>query len=83
MTRLDTVTSYLMKSTQNRDQLALVGEKVEDAKLVNMALNGFPASWNHLSNVFALEKTFPTLRGFGMTVSKRRLRWSQRPKEGW
>jgi hypothetical protein len=45
MTRSDTVTSYLMKITQIRDQLAAVGEKVEDAELVNMALNGFPASW--------------------------------------
>jgi hypothetical protein len=34
-----------MKITQIRDQLVVVGEKVEDAKLVNMALNGFPASW--------------------------------------
>jgi hypothetical protein len=35
---------YLMKITQIHDQLAKIGEKVEDAKLVNMALNGFPAS---------------------------------------
>jgi hypothetical protein len=45
MSRLDTVISYLMKITQIRDQLAVVGEKVDDAELVNMALNGFPLSW--------------------------------------
>ena len=44
MTRLDTITSYLMKITQIHDQLTIVGEKVEDAELVNVALNGFPAS---------------------------------------
>jgi hypothetical protein len=45
MTRSDIVTSYLMKITQIHDQLAAVGEKVEDEELVNMGLNGFPASW--------------------------------------
>jgi hypothetical protein len=34
-----------MKVTQIHDQLATVGEKVANAALVNMALNGFPASW--------------------------------------
>jgi hypothetical protein len=34
-----------MKITHICDQFAVVGEEVEDAELVNMALNGFPASW--------------------------------------
>ena len=34
-----------MNMTQIRDQLAAVGEKVADAELVNMALNGFSTSW--------------------------------------
>jgi hypothetical protein len=33
-----------MKVTQVHDQLAANGEKVVDEELVNMALNGFPAS---------------------------------------
>jgi arsenate reductase-like glutaredoxin family protein len=45
MTKSDRVTSYLRKITQIRDQLAAVGEKAEDAELMNMALNGFPTSW--------------------------------------
>jgi hypothetical protein len=46
MSSSDTVSSYLMKITQIRDQLCtIVGEKVDDAELVNMALNGFPTSW--------------------------------------
>jgi hypothetical protein len=78
MTRLDTITSYLMKITQIRDQLATVGEKVENAKFVNMALNGFPTYGNHLSKLSALGKTLLTLRGLKMIISRRRLRWSQR-----
>jgi hypothetical protein len=45
MTKSDSVTSYLMKVTQVRNQLVVVGEKVADEELVNMALNGFLASW--------------------------------------
>jgi len=43
---LDTVTNYPIKVTQLWDQLAVVGEKVEDTELVNLALNGFPSSWH-------------------------------------
>jgi hypothetical protein len=45
MTGSNTVTNYLMKITQICDQLVAVGEKIADAELVNMALNGFPTSW--------------------------------------
>jgi hypothetical protein len=34
-----------MKVTQIRDQLATIGDKVANAELLNMALNGFPTSW--------------------------------------
>ena len=45
MSTSDNVTSYLMRITQIRDQLAAVGETVLDAKLVNVALNGFSKAW--------------------------------------
>jgi hypothetical protein len=45
MSRSDLVTSYLMKITKIRDQLAAVGEKVHDTELVNTALNGFSKPW--------------------------------------
>jgi hypothetical protein len=45
MSRSNTVTSYLMKIMHICDQLATFGEKVVDVELVNMALNGFPPSW--------------------------------------
>jgi hypothetical protein len=61
MTRSDTVTSYLMKITQIRDQLATVGEKVEDAELVNMALNGFPASWEPFVKGICTRENLPEL----------------------
>jgi len=45
MYRSDNVTSYFMRITQVRDQLAAIGEKVNDVEVLNMALNGFPKSW--------------------------------------
>jgi hypothetical protein len=42
MTKSNTITSYLMKVMQIRDQLAAVEEKIANEELVNMALNGFP-----------------------------------------
>jgi hypothetical protein len=57
MTRLDSVTSYLMKIMTIHDQLALIGEKIADAKLMNMALNGFPTSWEPLvKGIFSHDK---------------------------
>ena len=40
---VDTVTTYLTKISQVRDELGDVGEKVEDEELVRYALNGFTA----------------------------------------
>jgi hypothetical protein len=45
MTNFDNVTSYPMRITQIHDQLAAIGEVVLDAKLVNVALNGFTKAW--------------------------------------
>jgi len=45
MSRSINVTNYFMRITYIRDQLASIGEKVEDVELVNVALNGFTKSW--------------------------------------
>jgi hypothetical protein len=58
MNRSNSVTNYLMKVMQIYNQLATVGQKIANAKLVNMALNGFQHHGNHLSKVFVLMTTF-------------------------
>jgi hypothetical protein len=45
MSSEDTVVNYLMKITQIRDQLAAIGDTVQDVELVNVALRGLPKSW--------------------------------------
>jgi hypothetical protein len=37
--------NYLMNITQIQDQLAAIGETVQDVELVNVALRGLPKSW--------------------------------------
>ena len=46
MTDVDTITTYLTKNSQVRDELGAAGEKVEDIELVRYALNGFTAKWH-------------------------------------
>jgi hypothetical protein len=36
------VTSYLMRASQIRDQLAAIGDIISDKELVTTTLNGFP-----------------------------------------
>jgi hypothetical protein len=44
MSRSKNVTSYFMRITQTRDQIASIGEKTYDKELVSVPLNGFPKS---------------------------------------
>jgi hypothetical protein len=62
-----------VKITQSHDQLLAVGETVEDVELVNMALNGFPTSWEPFVKGICAWENFCYLRDFGMTISRRRL----------
>jgi hypothetical protein len=59
MTRSDTVTSYLTKITQVRDQLAVVGEVVTDEELVRTTLNGFSKPWAPFIKGIVARETLP------------------------
>jgi hypothetical protein len=57
MSRYENVISYFMRITLTRDQLAAIGEKVDDVELVNVTLNGFTKSWeSFVKGVCAREK---------------------------
>jgi hypothetical protein len=45
MSRYDIVTSYFMMITQVRDQVVAIVNKLDGLDLINVALNGFPKSW--------------------------------------
>ena len=46
MTKTDTIASCITNLTQIRDQLGVIGEKVDGVELVRTILNGFPKRWN-------------------------------------
>jgi hypothetical protein len=79
MTISDSVNNYLMKVSQIHDQLVMVGEKVLDAELVNMELNGFLSSWKTFVKCIYASEKLTNLKGCRMNASKRILKWSQRP----
>jgi hypothetical protein len=79
MTRLDTITSYLTKIKQIRDQLAAVGEKVEDAELVNMALNGFLASWEPFVKAICAREKLPDFERLWDDCIQEETRMESRP----
>ena len=45
MENSESVTSYLMRVAQIRDQLAAIGDVIGDKELVTTTLNGFPTFW--------------------------------------
>jgi hypothetical protein len=46
MNKSETVSNYFMRISQIKDQLAAIGDSVDDAELVTTTLNGFPSSWD-------------------------------------
>ena len=57
ITDADTLTTYLTKILEVRDELGAAGDKVEDEELVRYALNGFAAKWHtFVQGVVAREK---------------------------
>jgi hypothetical protein len=57
MARGDSVATYLTKFTQIRDELAAVGETVDETELVRTTLNGFTKQWDvFVRGVVAREK---------------------------
>jgi hypothetical protein len=57
MARGESIVRYLTKFTQTRDELAIVGEIVDETELVRTTLNGFTKQWDvFVRGVVAREK---------------------------
>jgi hypothetical protein len=69
----NTVASYLMRITQIRDQLAGIGETVDDVELVNVALSGLPSLGNHLCRGSVHKRSCQILTDYGSIASRRRI----------
>jgi hypothetical protein len=57
MNKSDTVSTYFMRISQIKDHLAIIGDSLDDAELVNTTLNGFPSSWSaFVQGIYARNK---------------------------
>jgi 2-phosphoglycerate kinase len=63
MTGSDMVTMYLTRIREVRDELAAIGEAVDDSKLVSTVLKGFTKEWtSFIKGIMACEKLLDWLR---------------------
>ena len=60
MTKTKNVSSYLTCISQVRDELGVVGEKVDDVELVRVALNGFSQPWHDFVRAIVARENFPS-----------------------
>jgi hypothetical protein len=60
MIKAESVTSYLSRFTQTRDELAAVGEIVDPTVLVRTTLNGFSKPWENFVRGIVARETMPS-----------------------
>ena len=60
MARGESVTSYLTRVSQVRDELAAVGEVVDNTELIRVALNGFSKSWESFVRGIVARENMPS-----------------------
>jgi hypothetical protein len=72
MLKSESVTSNLGRFTQDRDELATIGEIVDPDFLVRTTLNGFSKPWGSFVRGIVVREVMPVGRDFGMTSYRRR-----------
>jgi hypothetical protein len=56
----DSITSYLVRISQLRDQLQAIEEIISEKELVNIILNGLPKTWDAFAASMNTRKEYPT-----------------------
>jgi hypothetical protein len=59
MNKSETVSNYFMRISQIKDQLAAIGDSIDDVELVTITLNGFPSSWDPFVQGICARRKFP------------------------
>jgi hypothetical protein len=60
MMKIDSITSYLTRFSQTRNELAAMGEVVDPSELVRTALNGFSKPWERLVRGIVAKENTPS-----------------------
>ena len=72
MEKGDSITKYLTKFTQCRDELGSVGVTVDDEDLVDLTLLGLPKSWHSYQDSVNGQRNCRDGSDFGRISCKRR-----------
>jgi hypothetical protein len=56
----ESITSYLVRISQLRDQLQAIEEIISEKELVNIVLNGLPKTWDAFAASMNTRKEYPT-----------------------
>ena len=73
MENSESATSYLMRVSQIRDQLATIGDVISDKELVTTTLNGFPTFWIPFVQGVCEEAGYPSLISYGQIAHTKNL----------
>ena len=69
----ETIQSYFTRVSQIKEQLEVVDEEVENAKIVMKNLNGLPRSWDSFIQGIVPERTLSISADCGKTSLKKKL----------
>lgn len=74
MSKGEPIITYLSNFTQVQDELGGVGMTVADNDHVILALLGLHKPWENFQDVVSVKGIFPTWKGYGVTMSKKKSR---------
>ena len=60
MTKTENASSYLTQISQVHDESGVVGEKVDDAEMVRVSLNGSSQPWHDFVHAVVAKENMPT-----------------------
>jgi hypothetical protein len=73
MNKSKTIANFFTRISQIKDQLAAIGDPVEDDEQVTTTLNGFPPSWDPFVQGICARRSYPSLTSYGQIALKRNL----------
>jgi hypothetical protein len=76
----DSITSYLVRISQLRDQLQVIEEIISGKELVNIVLNGLPKTWDAFAASMNARKEYPTFEELWTCCAQEESRISAKEK---
>jgi hypothetical protein len=76
----DSITSYIVRIYQLRDQLQAIEEIISEKELVNIVLNGLPKTWDAFAASMNMRKEYPTFEELWTSCAQEESRISTKEK---